>query len=83
MLCSYRNALGEPNKGFHTHIFGLAVFDLLGTSLIALLIARYSKVNFWLVFAIIFLFGILLHRLFCVNTTVNKFIFGPIHPQTQ
>lgn len=80
MFCKYSNSLGEPNKGIHTHFLGLAIFDLIGTILIALLISHYSKVNFWLIFGIIFLLGILLHRLFCVDTTVNKLIFGPQNP---
>lgn len=81
MLCAYANKLGEPNKGVHRHFLGLAIFDLLGTVLIALAIAHYSKVNFWLIFGIIFLLGVVLHRMFCVNTTVNKLIFGQIAEQ--
>lgn len=81
MFCKDRNALGEPGKGFHKHFLGIAVFDLVGTVLIALLIAHYTKVDFWLIFAIIFLLGVLLHRLFCVDTTVNKLIFGEVGPK--
>jgi hypothetical protein len=77
-LCKYKNSLGEPNKGIHKHVLGIALSDLLGTILITLLISKIFKLRFVLVLFIALLLGILLHRLFCVNTTLNKFIFGEV-----
>jgi len=82
-LCKYKDSLGEPNKGFHKHIFGIAFFDLLGTFIIAVLIAKYTKggivpQNVLIWFLILILLGIIFHRIFCVNTVINKAIFGKI-----
>ena len=30
-LCKYRNSLGIPGKGVHTHIMGIAYKDVIGT----------------------------------------------------
>lgn len=77
MLCKYRNALGEPGKGVHFHVLGIAVVDMLMTVLAAFIISRWTG-KFWLVLVILFLLGIILHRIFCVNTTINKLIFGKV-----
>ena len=76
-FCQYKNIFGKPGEGIHSYrIFNIAIFDLLGTILVAILIAYLTKTNVWLVFFILFLIGILLHYLFCVDTTVNKFLSG-------
>ncbi len=76
-FCQYKNIFGKPGEGIHSYrIFNIAIFDLLGAILVAILIAYLTKTNVWLVFFILFLIGILLHYLFCVDTTVNKFLSG-------
>ncbi len=83
-LCKYKDILGVPNQGFHSaRLFGFARNDLLGTFGIAFLIAIifYRKTllkSFLIISIILFILAILLHRLFCVNTTLNKMIFGII-----
>ncbi len=83
-LCKYRNILGVPNRGFHsTRFMGFALYDILGTFGIALIIAFIFYRNtllksFIIISIILFVLGIILHRLFCVNTTLNKMIFGKI-----
>lgn len=79
MLCKYKNIFGHLKKGVHSiRLFDIAVLDVLGTILIAWLIAYFFKWNVIIVLVIAFLSGIILHRLFCVNTTLNKLIFGKI-----
>ncbi len=83
-LCQYKDILGVPNQGFHkTRLFGFARNDVLGTFAIAFLIAIifYRKTllkSFIIISIILFILAILLHRLFCVNTTLNKMIFGKV-----
>ena len=36
----------------------------------------YPKTNIWYILLILFVLGILLHRLFCVKTTLDRFLFG-------
>lgn len=75
-LCKYKNALGEPNKGIHSYRFlGVAIADVIMTILGALLIAYIFHVSFLKTLVILFILGIFLHHLFCVRTTVDKWIF--------
>jgi len=79
MFCKYKNIFGEPGKGVHSYrLFNIAIVDVVLTLLIAIIITRYVEINY--IYAIIGLIitGILIHRLFCVNTTINKIIFGPV-----
>lgn len=78
MLCQYRNVLGEPGKGVHFHVMGVAVVDLTMTIVASVLIAKLTGYRFLPVFLILMLLAIVLHRIFCVNTTLNKLIFGKV-----
>jgi hypothetical protein len=78
-LCVYRNSLGIPGKGVHFHVGGFAIMDIIGTICIAWVISRIiPEWSFTTVVVIAFLLGIILHRLFCVNTTIGKIFFGKI-----
>ena len=75
-LCKYKNALGEPNKGIHSYrLFGVAIADVIMTVIGAYIISYFFKLNFLHTLVFLFLLGILLHRLFCVRTTIDKLIF--------
>ena len=77
MLCQYKNILGVPGKGLHQYrIFNIAIFDVLLTFFVAFLISYFFVLNFWITLIILFLLGILLNRLFCVKTTVDKILFS-------
>ena len=76
-LCKYKNIIGEPNKGIHTHVFGFALFDLLVIMLAAFLIMKFLKqyvpymshsLLFGFVLLVLLLLGDYLHKLFCVGT---------------
>jgi len=75
-LCKYKNALGIPKKGIHSYrVFGLAIADVIMTIIGAFLIAYFTKQNFIYTLIILFVSGIILHRLFCVRTTIDKLLF--------
>jgi hypothetical protein len=74
MLCQYKDALGIPGKGVHFHVFGIAVMDVLMTILGAWGISRWTGWNFIYVLLSLFILGIILHRLFCVKTTLDKLL---------
>jgi uncharacterized membrane protein len=79
MLCEYKNIFGLPNEGFHEKRFlSMAAYDLFGTILISILISYVFSYNVIVVFILLMIITILVHRLFCVNTTINKKIFGII-----
>ena len=78
-LAKYSDIFGKPNEGVHSiRVLDIAVVDVFGTILIAGAISYLKNYNFFIVFIITFLIAIFLHRIFCVNTTVNKFIFGEV-----
>ena len=86
-LCKYRNALGVPGKGAHSIRLGgvavgggvagggVAVVDVLLTIVGAYIIAYFAHTSFAWTAAGLFLLGIILHRLFCVRTTIDKLLF--------
>jgi hypothetical protein len=75
-LCKYRNALGVPGKGVHSiRLGGIAVVDVIMTLIGAYVIARIMRASFVWTAVGLFLLGIILHRLFCVRTTIDKLLF--------
>jgi hypothetical protein len=73
MLCKYKNVLGEVNQGIHSYrVFNIAIVDVIGTIIIAFLISRKHFIK---ILILLFILGIILHRLFCVRTTVDKLLF--------
>lgn len=74
---AYSEIFGKPNQGVHSYrILDLAIADIIMTIIGAIIISLIFKINFFLTLIFLFLLGIVLHRLFCVNTTINKMIFG-------
>lgn len=74
-LCKYKNALGEPGKGVHTHFMGIAWRDTVSTIIGGIIIAVIFNWNKLYTVLGLFILGILLHRLFCVRTTIDKILF--------
>jgi uncharacterized membrane protein len=75
-LCKYKNALGIPGKGIHSYrLFGVAIADVIMTIIGALLISYFFKKSFLYTLVILFVLGIILHRVFCVRTTIDKLLF--------
>jgi hypothetical protein len=77
MFCKYKNLLGEVGKGVHAYrIFNVAIVDVLltflGAFVIHLVVPQYS---YFTILLSLFVMGILLHRLFCVRTTIDKILF--------
>lgn len=82
-LCKHRWVFGKEGEGAHSlRLFDLAVVDvaftLAGAALFAAGTGRFTGPRFAAAAAALFLLGIALHRLFCVNSTVNKAIFGVV-----
>jgi len=76
-LCTYRNIFGEPGTGVHKYrIFNIAIVDVSLVILFGLLISYFFKISIGITLGVLFLVGIIVHRLFCVHTTVDRFLFG-------
>lgn len=82
-LCEYKDSLGVPGKGVHkTRVGGIASFDFVLTLLLAWGTSVFSKrftqngvevpltitLVFWLIVSVI------IHKIFCVQTAVNKWL---------
>lgn len=86
MYCKHADIFGKPGTGAHKRRLGpFAAVDLLGTVGLAFLAAAvYQRrrasfaATFVVVFALLIIAGIAIHRLFCVNTALNKMIFGEV-----
>lgn len=77
MLCQYKNILGIPNQGIHKYrFFNMAIMDIIMTIIGAFIISYIFSCNFWIILVFLFLLGIILHRVFCVKTTVDKALFS-------
>jgi len=77
MLCKYKDIFGKVGEGVHSYrIFNIAIVDVLLTVLAAFIIyLLIPKYNFFYILIVLFIIGIILHRIFCVRTTVDKLLF--------
>ena len=76
-LCKYSNILGSPNKGIHSYrMFNIAIIDLIFTIIGAFIIYYFTKINFFYILLALLILGIILHKLFCVRTTIDKLLFN-------
>jgi len=78
MLCRYQNILGKIGEGIHSkRIYNIAIYDVIFTVIGAYIIHLFiPNSKFWIVLSVLFIIGIILHRLFCVKTTVDVLLFG-------
>jgi len=76
-LCKYKNIIGEPNTGLRKkyRIFDVAVIDTVVTLLAVYLISYFSGYSFLYTLVITFIVMIILHRLFCVRSTTDRWLF--------
>lgn len=80
MLCQYKEIFGKPYEGIHKdRMFGLAFYDVFGTFLLGLFISYYFNVEIYKVFALLTIFVIVIHRLFCVDTALNVALIGKVN----
>ena len=79
MFCNYSDIFGKVGEGLHSYrLFNIAIIDVLLTMIGAYFIQKniFKKYNYYEVLLGLFILGIIMHRLFCVRTTVDKMIFN-------
>lgn len=75
-LKAYRNLFGQPRTGAHSYrIFNLAIVDIVSTIIAAYVIHLVFRSTFGKTLLVLFLLGIVLHRVFCVRTTIDRLLF--------
>jgi len=76
-LCKYKDIFGKVGTGVHSlRLFDIAVVDTLLTLLLAYIINLYLKSNLLLIFFVLLVASIAIHRAFCVETTLTKMFFS-------
>ena len=76
-LCKYKDIFGKVGTGVHSlRFFNIAVVDTLLTLLLAHIINLYLKSNLLLIFFVLLVASIIIHRAFCVETTLTKMFFS-------
>jgi hypothetical protein len=80
MFCKYKNIFGKVGEGVHSYrLFNIAVVDVVATIVLAYIINKiFPQHRFKKVLLVLFLLGIVAHRLFCVRTTIDKLLFKNI-----
>ena len=76
-LCPYKYLFGKEKTGVHSYrIFDIAIVDFIVTIIMAWIIAKYFNLDFKETSVAILLLGIISHRIFCVETTIDKLLFS-------
>lgn len=76
-LCEYADLFGVPGQGIHAiRIGNIAIVDVIFTVIGAYLLSKFFDTDFIVTLIAVFLLGIILHHMFCVETTINKWLFG-------
>ena len=77
MPCPYRDIFGKVGEGAHSYrVFDVAIVDVIftviGAAIIHYLMPQY---RFIVILTALFAAGVILHHVFCVRTTVDKWLF--------
>lgn len=75
-LCQYKDVFGKPGTDIHSYRVGdIAIVDFLLTIAAAFILCKIFDWSFWVTLLVLFVVGIIMHRLFCVRTTIDKLLF--------
>lgn len=76
-MCKYRHMFGKEKEGVHSYRFlHVAIVDVLLTILAGLILSYIWNVSFVKTTGLLFILGIVLHRVFCVQTTIDTLLFA-------
>jgi hypothetical protein len=76
-LCKYRDIFGKVGTGVHSFRFlNIAIVDTLLTLAAAYVINSYLQSNLLIIFFILIVLSIVIHKAFCVETTLTKMFFS-------
>ena len=68
--------IGVPNVGIHSYrIFDIAYMDIIVVLIGSILLAKIMKWDYVKTIICMFVFGIVVHRVLGVKTTVDKWLF--------
>ena len=79
MFCNYSEIFGKVGEGLHSYrLFNVAIIDVIFTIIGAHFLQKhfFKEYTYTEVLLGLFILGIVLHRLLCVRTTIDKMIFN-------
>lgn len=78
-LCKYKDLFGKPNEGLRKYrIAGIAIMDTVVVILIGIIFSYMTGAPLLPTLAVLFISGIIAHRLFCVRTGIDRILFPNI-----
>ena len=78
-LCDYKDIFGNPYEGLHSYrVFDIAIIDVLLVLITVYLYTSYTGQSFFECLIVAFVIGIILHRIFCVRTYIDRLLFPDI-----
>lgn len=78
-LCKYKHIFGREGEGVHAARFmGMAAVDVGLTVGAALVLHKVFRWPFVLTLVALCALGLVMHRVFCVNTTLTNLVFGKV-----
>ncbi len=76
-MCAFKDIFGKPKEGVHAPRFlGMAAVDLGLTALLAYWVHYRYGYSFLLVLFGLMVLAVVVHKLFCVDTALNNFLFN-------
>lgn len=76
MGCPYKNLFGPVGTGVHSiRVMNIAIVDVIATILGAMVVSKFGGYPFPQTILVLFIIGIISHRIFCVRSTVDKLLF--------
>jgi hypothetical protein len=74
-LCEYKDIFGKPREGSHSYrVLNIAIVDVFATFLLAGVLSRVMSISIILVFIILVIISIPIHKMFCVDTTLSSWV---------
>jgi hypothetical protein len=75
MLCQYKDMFGAPREGAHAYrVFNIAVVDVAATIALGVALQHYLPYRLPSILLGLFVLGVIMHHLFCVDTTINTLL---------
>jgi hypothetical protein len=73
----YKNLFGKPGENIHKYrLLDTAIIDYILAIFLAIFLAYLTKIPLVLTTITVFIISIILHMLFCVNTSALRFLQG-------
>ena len=82
-LCYYKNSLGVPGDKKYTRLLSIRVRDVITLIIGVFILSLLTKIPYWKMFIYIVILMVIFHRIFCVRTATDKFLFSDNEDNTQ